>query len=46
LGTTSAFGTGRELGSELIRTNGRRILGDTGKYEGKEYNEQDVQHYR
>jgi hypothetical protein len=45
-GTTSAFGTGGELGSELVRTNGRGILEDTGRYEGKAYNGQYVQHYR
>jgi len=46
LGTTGAFGTGRELGSEIIRTNGRRILGNMGKYDGREYSGQYVQDYR
>ena len=46
VGTTSALGTGGELGSELVRANGRGILKYTGKYEGKEYIGQYVQHYR
>ena len=46
LGTASAFGSGRELDSELFRPNVRRILGDTGKYKGKECSVRYEQHHR
>ena len=46
IGTASAFGTGGELGSELVRANCRGILEDTNKYKGKAYNGRYVQHYR
>jgi hypothetical protein len=45
-GATSAFGTGRELDAELIRTDGSRILRDMSEYECKEYDGRHVQDYR